>query len=1054
MKHNNKMSDFLFRNPLVDIDPNIYDLNSLEEFRQYNKIILIASESTAPRAVREALNSPFNNLYAEGYPSESSRHLTENEIVDYKSRLSHYRRYSNPRYYKGVEYCDTVESLARHRGANLFANKTVNASDIYLNVQPLSGAAANNAVYHALLDPGDTIMGLKLTDGGHLSHGAKVNRSGKLYNSIPYPVDSSNEKIDYQNIQDLALTHKPKLIIAGYSSYPWSVDWKALRQIADKVNAMLLADISHVAGLVTANQYPSPVGFADVVTFTTHKSLCGPRGACILTTDKALARQIDRAVFPGEQGGPHINSMAAIAVAFKLAGTTEFETLQKQICKNAARMSDKFHERGFRIPYGGTNTHLVNIDCKSVTGNDGTPLMGDIASRILDVANIVVNRNTIPGDKSALNPSGLRLGTTWISQRGCKEKEVDMITNIIADTLLSLKPYRYSKTYSTYSYRAKIDFDQLNQTKIKTRNLAHNLGKDFQSKSYGYPHSYFIDQTKDIENNIDLEIKGLRSTEFLQTVTSNDVTALKVGHHQHTQITQGKVSTRCTLTRTKKDLFVLTVPGIESVRIKTWLRDLSDGYISLDHDDIFSKTPGPIAVTDLGISKNQISNNAKVISIDKPYFIGIESTIPKNKNPLPEFNFTDISSPKKLLKTKLFETHKSLGAKMVPFGGWNMPVWYSSVSEEHNAVRSAAGLFDVSHMGVWDARGESASEFLDNICGNDIRSLKIGDSLYTHFLDPDGKVIDDLLIYRTEEQCFLIVVNASNNAKNWKWVNAVKSGKVMIDRDRPWSKITGRRQVTIRNLRANSSGRDMLVDIALQGPNSKNILLALATNNKTKSTIQQLRRTKLCKIKINKYNLIVSRTGYTGEPLGYEIFVHPDDLIQLWNSIIKVGKPYGLLPCGLASRDSTRTEAGLPLYGHEIAGDLNITISESGFGSYIKTYKPWFIGRKSYINSKDRGKIVRFRFDNKGVRMAHLGDPVVDKRGKVIGKVTSCAIDSNGLLLGQALIIKNNGKVGNKIGIFQSANNKSEKSKVELDYGDKVTLHESATILPRFMKKT
>ena len=245
----------------------------------------------------------------------------------------------------------------------------------------------------------------------------------------------------------------------------------------------------------------------------------------------------------------------------------------------------------------------------------------------------------------------------------------------------------------------------------------------------------------------------------------------------------------------------------------------------------------------------------------------------------------------------------------------------------------------------------------------------------------------------------------------------------------------------------------MLVDIALQGPNSKNILLALATNNKTKSTIQQLKRTKLCKIKLNKYNLIVSRTGYTGEPLGYEIFVHPDDLIQLWNSLIKVGKPYGLLPCGLASRDSTRTEAGLPLYGHEIAGHLNITISESGFGSYIKTYKPWFIGRKSYINSKDRGKIVRFRFDNKGVRMAHLGDPVVDKRGKVIGKVTSCAIDSNGLLIGQALIIKNNAKVGNKIGIFQNANNKSEKSKVELDYGDKVTLHESATILPRFMKK-
>ncbi|MBX3003826.1 MAG: serine hydroxymethyltransferase, partial [Anaerolineales bacterium] len=413
-----KSQDFLFRGTLAQLDPAVYELQQLEAERQYRKLILIASESTAPLAVREALSSAFGNLYAEGYPDEASRWMSEEEILDHETRLAHYRRNSDPRYYKGVEYADTVEALARRRCAEAFAANGVSADQIYVNIQALSGGPANNAVYHALVQPGDTVMGMNLLHGGHLSHGAPVNRSGKYYNIVHYSVDPSTERIDYDQVEALAKEHKPKMIIGGFSSYPWPADWARLRQIADSVGAYLLTDIAHVAGLVAAGAYPSPMGYAHVITSTTHKTLNGPRGAIILTTDKKLAELIDRAVFPGEQGGPHVNVFGGLALAFKIAKSKEFKQLQAQVVKNAVALTEQLQKRGFRIPFGGTQSHLTNVDCKVVVGPDGTALSGDMAARILDVAGIVVNRNTIPGDRGAMNPSGLRLGTPWITQRG------------------------------------------------------------------------------------------------------------------------------------------------------------------------------------------------------------------------------------------------------------------------------------------------------------------------------------------------------------------------------------------------------------------------------------------------------------------------------------------------------------------------------------------------------------------------------------------------------------------------------------------------------------
>ncbi len=396
------MPDFLIRGSLAELDPAVADIIEFETERQYRKLILIPSESSAPRAVLDVLGTPFNNIYAEGYPDEDTRRMTESELLDIPARLAHYRRYSDPRYYKGVEYVDLVESLARRRCAEVFAANGVSADNLYVNVQALSGAPANNAVYHALLEPGDTVMGMNLLHGGHLTHGSPVNRSGKYFHAVHYTVDPETERIDYDQVGAVAREHQPKMIIAGFSSYAWAVDWAAFRAIADEVGAYLLADIAHVAGLVAAGAYPSPVGFADVITFTTHKSLCGPRGAVILTASPKLARAIDRAVFPGEQGGPHISTIAAQAVAFKLAASQAFKTLQHQIVTNCVAMTEALAGEGLRIPFGGTDTHLTNVDCKSVTGEDGTALSGDLAARILDLAGLVVNRQTIPGDRSAL----------------------------------------------------------------------------------------------------------------------------------------------------------------------------------------------------------------------------------------------------------------------------------------------------------------------------------------------------------------------------------------------------------------------------------------------------------------------------------------------------------------------------------------------------------------------------------------------------------------------------------------------------------------------------
>lgn len=1042
------MDDFLFRGSLSILDSAVYELTQLEAERQVRKIIMIPSETQTPLAVREALSSAFQNIYAEGYPDEDTRWMSESQILDYKSRLTHFRRNADPRYYKGVEYADLVEALARRRCAEAFAANGFGADEIFVNVQPLSGAPANNAVYHALINPGETMMGMNLLHGGHLSHGSSVNRSGKYYNAVHYTIDPQTQQINYDQIEALAIEHKPKFIIAGYSSYPWTVDWARFRQIADLVGAYLFADIAHVAGLVVGGVFPSPIGYADIITFTTHKSLCGPRGACILTTDQNLARKIDRAVFPGEQGGPHVNVFAAIALTFKLAQTEQFRKLQEQTVKNCIAFTTRLKEHGFGIPYGGTNTHLMNLDCRSIKNETGVSLSGDQASRILDIAGIVVNRNTIPGDHSALDPSGIRMGTPWVTQRGFKEKELVELADIISDLLKAATPFAQSGRKGM-ERRTRVDYTALEGARIAARDLARRAGSDFEPDCHGYPHFYYSDERPGGDSGVFL-LGGSRVRSFLNYAFTSDIEDLAPGEHQPSGLVTPKGEIQCMLNRLENDQYQLTVPAGEAGTAASWLRDLSDGYVYFG-DDPYRKLPGPVWVSDSDREPDVLTGPSDTAP-DKPYYIGCQK---QKGSGLPIFSWKEKEQP--LRRTPIYETHKRLGAKLIPFAGWEMPVWYSSVLEEHRAVRQAAGLFDVAHMGVYQAEGPDAALFLDCVVANDISVLGVGESCYTHFLDPDGRVIDDLLVYHRAPEKFMIVVNASNDDKDWAWLNAVLAGEVLIQYGRPFARAFGRK-ATLRNLRDPKEGPDMRVDLALQGPRSRDILLGLEVDEPTRQRIMHLKRTELCEARIGGFDLVVSRTGYTGEKMAFELFVHPTQAEALFNALIRVGEPLGLKPIGLGARDSLRTEAGLPLYGHEMGegsgklGRRDLGVAQAGFEHYVKLYKPWFVGRDAYLKNLEigHGTVVRFRFEEKGVRIAHPGDPVLEGRGKVIGWVTSCAVDTDGALVGQAYV-EQWLEEGQTIFIFQNAPDSLGKPPASLKLGDRTILASKAKVTSRFL---
>jgi len=392
-----------FFDELVNYDKEVYDACTLELNRQRGNIELIASENVVSKAVLMAAGTVLTNKYAEGFPGK--------------------------RYYGGCQYVDIVENIARDRAKALFGAE-------HANVQPHCGASANLAVFFALLNPGDTVMGLNLAHGGHLSHGSPVNISGKYFNVVPYSVADDTEMLDYDEMRRIALECKPKLIVAGASAYSRTIDFAKIREIADEVGAYYMVDIAHIAGLIAAGLHPSPVPYADVVTTTTHKTLRGPRGGLILCREE-LAAKIDKAIFPGIQGGPLMHVIAAKAVALGEAMTDEFKAYQKQVVLNAKALCNALKEEGFRIVSGDTDNHLMLIDLRpfSVTGKE--------FEKRLDEVHITVNKNAIPNDpEKPFVTSGIRVGTPAVTSRGFKEPEMKMIAKWLKDVAVDFEGNR------------------------------------------------------------------------------------------------------------------------------------------------------------------------------------------------------------------------------------------------------------------------------------------------------------------------------------------------------------------------------------------------------------------------------------------------------------------------------------------------------------------------------------------------------------------------------------------------------------------------------------
>jgi glycine cleavage system T protein len=1192
-------ADLVFGKTLEEIDPIIQELIDWEEERQNRKIILIPSESLCPLPVRQALGSVFSSIYAEGYPPKSMTHDTEERIGDISHQLAYYRRYADRRFYKGCDYVHFLETLAQRRIADCFANRRVGSSDIFVNVQPLAGAAANNAVYEAFVSPGDVVMGMALPHGGHLTHGSEFNRSGKRYRIVSYEVSRKTERLDYEAIMKLALETRPKMIIAGYTSYPWAPDWLKFREIADAVGAILLADISHTAGMAIAGVYPNPVGIADVATFTTHKTICGPRGAVIITTDEEKSQKIDTAVFPGEQGGPHVNKFAAMAVAFNIARTEPFKELQRRIVENGRTLAVALEKRRLRLAYGGTDTHLMVIDLNAIKTPTGFPLKGEIAARILDLCGVVVNKNTIPGDATAADASGIRLGTPWISQRGMGSEELESLAEIISEVLFNIHPFQYIGLTGLLP-RGKIDLDLLEKLKRDVFQLAGTGRCEGKKEESGYPHFavhsfdesrrealFYQDEAEDLDDVLEataskavlidlsdmgiLEVKGDRAFPFLQQLVTHDITDMRPGDcsygfalDRHGKIIDDLTFLRLNPDRWERDRYWILTNPQNTERVKAWFRGISDGYILFDETDVFKKVEGPVVVEDLrdveaphqkivlglcgpkavdmlnsvapempsippghfwdgrmlgtGLMISRFHedvgpyplllilpsskasamwrgllekggddlrpagsklrgglrlqrdlprygkgdedrdgvafverNGDHLFRLSKPYFVGQGSleTL-RHQDSKADFQYKEREGP--LKKSVLYDEHKKLTRRFVPFAGWEMPVWYTSIAEEHQTVRHGAGLFDLSHMGVFEVSGEMAVPFLDMVTSNYIRWIKDDECQYAYLLDPGGRVIDDVMVYRRSRDRFMMVVNAANADRDMAWLQAVHSGEFRIDRQHPDIEAPG--PVLIRDLRHPTSGLDRRINLALQGPSSLEILQSLAKGNTKTRNLARLRKMEFTQMELAGLDLIIARTGYTGEKIGFELFVHPDEAPKFWNLLLKKGRSLGLRPAGLGSRDSLRTEAGLPLHGHELAGPLDITPKEAGFAPYVKYHKPFFIGRDALLE-RDKAstvEIIRFSVPSRGVKMMKTGALVVSRRSqKVVGTVTSCALDSEGFQIGMALVERKSNREGTRIGIFPEARSIVGRSgRDQMPLGERVTLHEEAVVISRF----
>ncbi|MFT5193461.1 MAG: glycine hydroxymethyltransferase [Cellvibrionaceae bacterium] len=959
--------DFVFRGTVAELDPQLHELLERERFRQEKTIILIASESEAPEAVEEAMGSKFGNIYAEGYPRENSRRQSEDEILDFETELAIYRRDSDPRYYKGVEYADVVEALCRRRAADLFAANGVKPEDMYVNVQPLSGGPANSALYTAIMKPGDTIMGLKLSDGGHLSHGAPVNRSGTIFKSVSYIVDPETEQLDYEEIREMALEVKPKVIVAGFSAYPRIINWHAFRAIADEVGAHFHADIAHISGLVAAGHHPSPIGIADSVMTTTHKSLCGPRGAMLMTHRKDIGLKIDKAVFPGEQGGAHFNTIGALALALKLAQTDQFTELQNRIMRNATRLAEKLAEQGLRIVGGGSENHLLLVDVTGTKNHYGLSLEGDSAARILDVAGIVTNRNTIPGDRSAFIPSGLRLGTVWISQLGFGDAEIDKLAEAIGIIVNSAVPIEYGGPIRKRTRRTKISREALQKARVMVRELTKQPEETIEA------------------NASTLRVRGFAASAFVGQALGSHVAALADGEAQASKLMIDGDAASVTVKRESADVYWLRFSdGGTAATAKLFLQDLSDGY-TLIGNDAYAKVNGPVVVENGEHDGIDVPKDTGESFEIKPFYVGQPVIAGEG---LPEFDFEAVS---------MIQAGSAISATVIRSGAMlsadGVAAHYGDINAELAAIKGGAALVDESTKSIFVAAGPHARDFIDAVYTNEVGYLKVGDSNLGFLLTPAGTVLDMVTVTRKTADEYVLVGSAKNAAKVGKWLTAVNSGSVLIDSANPASKVVSCHcyEASAAYVSA-ADGKANWVLLSLQGPEAV-------------VTLEQAGLTHFAHA-VGK---------------GFDLFVPAADADGVWTALVKTGAT----PTGEQAIDRSRTIAGIAVIGAEVGG--NIDPDGACYGDNVKLWKPFFVGRAAYIKTYESPQktIVRFEVRADGAIPA-VGSPIFDGSdgSKEVGSITSIALNASGTsLIGMAFVPLKYRKKGSKLSVSMNGEN-------------------------------
>jgi glycine hydroxymethyltransferase len=1031
---------------LTEVDPWMAALLEREEVRQLRQICLGAASSLCPAAVREAQASVFSNIDAEGYPPKRMVQADWKQLLNLDEQVAYYFRYGDSRYNKGTELANVVEVVAQRRAAGLFATEwadnsdiSVNASDIHVNLQCPTGSLANTAVFEALLKPGDVVLSMNLVDGGHLTHGSPLHRSGRTYNIVHYGVDAVTQRLNYDSIRDLAQQHRPKLIVGGASSYPWAIDWKMLRQIAEEIEPRpsILADISHPAGLVSAGLIPNPIGYADVVTFTTYKTLCGPRGAAILCTDAMIAEAINRAVFPGLQSAPVFQQIVALAVAFEIARTAKFRRLQRKIAENARLLHLHLTQLEIPVAFGGTNTHIVVADVGKVPTSTKQRLCGDVVARILERAGISCNSNMIPGDRYAALASGIRLGTTWISQLGYGEAEVCEIATIIAEICNGIKPYSFYGT-KRETRGGKVNEDLFRSASRRVREILQNGGEYVPDvlleKRYKDSNQAKAKQALPAADKIKiwdlrsqseaLIVMGERAPSFLQSIVTRDMYELKQGEVIPALVLHPNGEKRlnvfvCALSGTPCPRYLLVYPCDPETRFRDWLQMLSDGHVEVESDDPSITIDGPVVIKEADSwhfdhIRTEIDNvvealadfatvseadGESLIDSNKPYFIG-QAALPKDTQTNKQwFSFEGMDSsmvaatsmavlasenPSK--PSPFYNCHKALGATFTDFAGYLMPLYYTSNSQEHQRVRTHAGLFDLSYKVLLAFQGHGAERFLDIVLTEYIPALNIGESCRACILCPEGMVISDCVLYRTAADYFIMELEPVNAQAVESWLRAVAAREVMIDLAKPGVEVD--RSCSITNFKTCS---EPLLVLALQGQKSTAILQRLLNNDKSRIILNNLRRGHIAELSISGIIVRLARRGYTGELIGYEIFVPESQAGLLWNAILDAGFDFSLRPTGLSAAESLRIEAGLPLCGRELGGPYAVSPTEAGFGSCIKLHKPFFIGRQHMISCLPSRRLVRLRAEMDTANLEILEPIIYDEARNIIGVMTSSA---------------------------------------------------------------